>query len=68
MQEGEEVGADRAEDSSATRGGGHAAVLLMSDVDGSHVHIFVSLQLKGSYVGDLLYPSSALTPLTGHFI
>ena len=68
MQEGEEVGADRAEGSSATRDGGHTAVLLMSDIDGTHVHIFVSLQLKGSYVGDLLCPSSALTPLTGHFI
>ena len=68
VEEGEEVGARRAEGLSATGDRGQAAASLMSDTDGTHVHIFVSLQLKGSYVGDLLYPSSALTPLIGHFI
>ena len=52
-EEGEEVGDGRAEGSSAGDGG-PAAVSLMPDIDGMHVHIFESSQLEGSYVADLL--------------
>ena len=48
------MGDGRAEGSSAIGDGGQAAVSLTPDVDGTHVHIFESLQLEGSYVGDLL--------------
>ena len=40
---------------SAIGDGGQAAASLMPDVDGTHVHIFESLQIESSYVGDLLY-------------
>ena len=33
---------------------GQAAISLRPDADGTHVHIFESSQLEGSYVGDLL--------------
>ena len=49
------MGDDRAERSSAIGDGGQAAVSLTPDLDGKHVCIFESLQLEGSYVGDLLY-------------
>ena len=53
MEEGEELGDGRAEGSSATRDGGQAAISLMPDADGTHVHIFESSQLtvciQGSY-------------------
>ena len=49
------MGDGRAEGSSAIGDdGGQAAVSLMPDVDGTHVHIFESSQLEGSYVEDLL--------------
>ena len=54
LEEGEEVGDGRAEGSSAIGDGGQDAISLMPDVDGMHVHIFESLQLEGSDVGDLL--------------
>ena len=34
--------------------GGQAAVPLTPDTDETHIRIFESLQLEGSYVGDLL--------------
>ena len=40
MEEGAEVGDGRAEGSSATGGGGHAAVSLTPDVDAMHIRIF----------------------------
>ena len=48
------MGDRRAEGWSAVDGG-QAAISLTPDVDGTHVHIFESSQLEGSYVGDLLY-------------
>ena len=37
--------------------GGQAAMSLMPDSDGMHVHLLESSQLEGLYVGDLLcYP------------
>ena len=47
------MGDGRAEGSSAIGDGGQAAISLTPDVDGTHVRIFESLQLEGSYVGDL---------------
>ena len=44
---------DRVEGSLAIGDGGQTAILLTSDVDGTHVHIFESSQ--DLYVGDLLY-------------
>ena len=52
------MGDDRAERSSAIGDGGQAAISLTPDVDGTHVCIFESWQLEGSYVGDLLYSNS----------
>ena len=54
MEEGEGVGNGRAEGSSATGDGGRDATSLEPDVDGTHVHIFESLQLRGFHVGNLL--------------
>ena len=48
------MGDGRAEGSSAIGDGGQAAISLMPDVDGMHIHIFESSQLEGLYVGDLL--------------
>ena len=48
------MGDGRAEGSSAIGDGGQAAIPLMPDADGTHVRIFESLQLEGSYIGDLL--------------
>ena len=42
-----------AKGSSAIGDGGQAAVSFMHDIDGMHICIFESLQLEGSYVGDL---------------
>ena len=42
-----EVGNGRAEGSSAIGDRGQTAVLLMPDVDGTHVHVFESFQLEG---------------------
>ena len=55
MEWGEEVGDGRAEESSAIGDGEQAAMLVTPDVNGLSVHIFESLQLEDSYVGDLLY-------------
>ena len=55
MEEGEEVGDGRAEGLSAIGDRGRAAISLMPDGNGTHIHIFESSQLEGSYVGDLLY-------------
>ena len=49
------MGDGRAEGTSAIGDRGQAAISLTSDVDGTHVHIFESSQLEGSYVRDLLY-------------
>ena len=49
------MGGGRAEGSSAIGDGGQAAMSLSSDVDGTQVHIFESLQLEGSYIEDFLY-------------
>ena len=49
------MGDGTAEGSSAIGDGGQAAVALTPDADGMHGHVFESLQLEGSYVGDLLY-------------
>ena len=38
---------------SAIGDGGQAAVSFMHDIDGTHICIFESLQLEGSYVGEL---------------
>ena len=54
LEEGEEVGDAGTEASSAIRNRGQAAVSLMPDFDGMHIHIFESLQLEGSHIGDLL--------------
>ena len=45
----------RAEGLSTTGDGGQAAMSLTPDTDGTHVRIFKSSQLEGSYVSDLLY-------------
>ena len=60
----------RAEGSLAIGDGGQAAISLMPDVDGTHVRIFESLQLEGSYVGDLLQLLNKLSFVLGclHFI
>ena len=39
--------------SSAIRVRGQTAISLMPDFDGMHIHVFESLQLEGSHVGDL---------------
>ena len=49
------MGDGRAEGSSAIGDGGQAAISLMPDADGTHVHIVESSQLEGLYIGDLLY-------------
>ena len=49
------MGDSRAEGSSAIGNGGQSAISLTPDVDGTHIRIFESSQLEGSYVGDLLY-------------
>ena len=55
------MGDGRAEGSSAIGDVGQAAISLTPDLDGTHVHIFESSQLEGSYVGDLLYwPAASL--------
>lgn len=41
--------------SSAMGDRGQAAAALTPDADGTHIHIFESSQLEGSYVGHLLY-------------
>ena len=46
------MGDGRAEGSSATGDRGQAAVLLMPDVDGTHILIFESSQTKGYMSGD----------------
>ena len=47
------MGDGRVQGSSATGDGGQAAISFTPDVDGMHIRIFESLQLEGSYVGDL---------------
>ena len=48
------MGDGGAEGSSATGDRGKATISLMPDADGMHVHIFESLKLKGTYLGNLL--------------
>ena len=48
------MGDGRVERLSTTEDGGQAAISLTPDVDGTRVCIFESLQLEGSYLGDLL--------------
>ena len=67
MEEGEEVGEGRAEGLSAIGDRGRAAISLMPDGNGTHIHIFESSQLEGSHVGDLLYPASK-TPSSSHCV
>ena len=45
------MGDGRAEGSSATGGGGPAAISFVPDSDGIHIHIFESLQLKARVQG-----------------
>lgn len=47
------MGDGRAEGSSAVRGRGRAAISLVPDVDGAHVHIFETSQLEGSCIREL---------------
>ena len=49
------MGDGRAERSSAIGDGGQTAISLTPDVDETHICIFESSQLEGSYVGDLLF-------------
>ena len=49
------MGDGRAEGRSVIRDGGQAAISLTPDIDETHVRIFESSQLEGSYVGDFLY-------------
>ena len=49
------MGDGRAEGSSAIGEGEQAAIALMPDVGGTHVYIFQSSELEGSYVEDFLY-------------
>ena len=46
--------------------GGQAPISLTPDTDGTHVCIFESWQLEGSYIGDLLYWSQHLPPNCCH--
>ena len=48
------MGGGRAEGPSGIGAARQAAFSLTSDVDRTHVHMFESLRLEGSYVGDLL--------------
>ena len=63
-----EVGDGRAEGSSAIGDGGQAAISVTPDIDRTHVHIFESLQLEGSYVRDLLYFSRPMPGLCTHIL
>ena len=49
------MGDGRAEGSSAMGDRGQVAASLTPDADGTHIHIFESSQLEGSYIGHLLY-------------
>ena len=49
------MGDGRAEGLSAIEDERQTAISLIPDADGMHVHIFESLQLEVSCVGDLLY-------------
>ena len=49
------MGGAIAEGLSAIGAGGQAAVSLTSDADVTHICIFESSYLEGSYVGNLLY-------------
>lgn len=49
MEEGEEVGAGRAEGSPATGGGGQAVMSLTADADRTQAHIFESAELEASH-------------------
>ena len=55
------MGDGRAEGLSATGDGRQAAVSFTPDGDGMHIHIFESVQLVGSCVGDLLYIQTRLS-------
>ena len=45
------MGDGRAGEASAIGDGEQAAISLTPEVDGTHGHIFESLQLEGSYIG-----------------
>ena len=62
----EEVGDGRAEGFSATGDGGQAAMSLTPDAHRTHVRIFESSQLEGSYVGDLVHVYTFKTVLNIH--
>ena len=49
------MGGCRAEELSAIGDGGQAAISLMPDIDGKHVHLFESSQLEGSYRELIVY-------------
>ena len=61
-EEGEEVKDGWAEGSSARGEGGHAGISLMPDADGTHVPIFKSSKLEGSYVEYFLFIHVVLLP------
>ena len=54
LEEGDEVGDGRTARLSAIGNGGHAAVSLTPDLDGTPIHIFEISQLEELYVGDLV--------------
>ena len=56
---------DGAEGPSAVGDGGQAAMSLMPDIDGTHVHIFASLQLESSYGGGGLTVLASLGGVVG---
>ena len=55
MEEGEELGDSRAEESSAIGDGGQAEISFMPEADGMHSCIFESLQIVGLCIGNLLH-------------
>ena len=52
------MGDGRAEGLSAIEDERQTAISLIPDADGMHVHIFESLKLEVSYIGNLLYAFS----------
>ena len=53
------MGDGRAEGSSGIGDGGQAAISLMPDFDGTHICIFESSELGGSYVGTSCIPHTS---------
>ena len=60
------MGDGRVEGSSAIGDGGQTAISLVTHVEGTHIPIFESSHLEGSYVGNLLY--SLCRPVSYRFL